>query len=94
MNNATEFNFHGWTLSEAIDALMAYDGGATDSGIRDNAMKTAVRDYLQSLDQDSFRRTLAYIARDMLTDDAIDRGYGLAEVVRLAEWIDEINVFQ
>jgi hypothetical protein len=88
----TEFRHGDWGLFDAIDALMAYDGGATDSGVSDEELRKAVREYLKSLSDDKRRRTLAKYARCLLSDTALADGYGVDDVVRFAEWLEEMGI--
>ena len=76
---------HGdWDLSDAIDALVAADAGAIDSGVRNPELKAAVVGYLLSLGEDDFRAVCARFARRYLSDTAIDAGYGLENLRRLS----------
>lgn len=43
------FNHKSWNLREAVDALFAYDMGATDSGIKDEDLKKEVEISLNTL---------------------------------------------
>ncbi len=87
-----EFNYQGWTLSKAIDALMAHDSGAIDSGVNDEAMRSAVIDYLGALGEAGRRKACAEFARGLLSDENIERGYGLEDVRNFMEWLDGIEV--
>jgi hypothetical protein len=81
------------SLASVIDALMAYDHGATDSGIYDPDLKAALKQYLDSLDDDAFRVKVADVARLMLTPERIAAGYGLGEVKGLIDWLsDELQI--
>lgn len=80
------------TLEKAIDALRAFDGGATDSGIQDEDAKAYVAKWLMDLMPYQRRETLAHLAREFLTDESIANGYGLADVISLAEWLESIGV--
>ncbi len=84
------FSFNGFTLFDAIDALMAYDVGACDSGTNDEAMREAVKGYLRSLSRDQLRRTCAFFARGYLTDKAIDEGHGVEDVAQFVGWLEEM----
>lgn len=86
------FSYKGWDLTAAVDALSAYDWGSTDSGVRDNEMKAAVRDYLLSLSPRVRIMACALIARDFLSADRIEKGYGLSEVRELIEWFEDLGV--
>lgn len=87
-----EFHYRGWKLFDAIDALLAYDGGAVDSGVCDEQMKSAVADYFASLDQSEFRIACARYARNLLTDESLAQGYGLDDVRNFVEWISGIGL--
>lgn len=84
-----DFEHNGRKLRRAIDALLAYDTGATDSGVSDPALKQAVRDYLKSLPEDQLRVKLGRYARTLLTNEALSLGYGLADVLEFVEWLRE-----
>lgn len=83
-----EFKHKGWHLHSALDAIYAYDMGATDSGVSDPELRAAVLRHLRGLSDDELRIVLAYVGRKMLAGDRIRAGYGLAEVVSFAAWID------
>jgi hypothetical protein len=67
---------------------MAYDVGAWDSGISDEAMREAVRAYLKGLSRDQLRRTCALFARGYLTDEAIAEGRGVEDVAQFVGWLE------
>lgn len=79
----------GMTLEDALDALMAYDHGATDSGVSDPRLKRKTLELLRSLGDGERRRALAVFARRYLTDEAIGRGCGLEDVRRAIDWLDD-----
>lgn len=80
-------------LSGALDGLYAYDTGATDSGIHDEDLRERCIAALQERQQpgaDQWRQWLARLVRDAyLSDEALARGYGLADALGFAEWLDE-----
>lgn len=82
-------------LSDAIDGLFAYDTGATDSGIHDEALRERVVAYLRSLGERAAMAKLATIGRELyLTDAKIAQGYGLEDAAELWRWFAwEMNVF-
>jgi len=80
-------DYKGWTLFEAIDALMAYDQGVTDSGVNDGLLREAVKQRLERMTEDEFRVACAKVASRYLTDEAISQGYGLAEVRSFIRWL-------
>jgi hypothetical protein len=89
----TTFNYKGWTLSDAMLALHAYDSGYTDSGTRDDLMLDSVVTYLRSLDENAFRVELSAIVRDaFLSDAAIAEGYGVEDVARFLEWLADCGI--
>lgn len=90
---STSFNYRGWTLFEAIDALIAYDQGAVDSGVADEDMRKAVRDHLESMDEGEFRTTCAEFVRSYYLDaQAVSRGYGLKDVKTFIEWLGSLDI--
>lgn len=73
-------------LFDALDGLMAYDLGATDSGIRDEGLRQRVIAHLSSLDPNGVRLTLG---------PYIDR-YGLQgeDRAEFESWIrDDMGIF-
>lgn len=75
-------------LLDAIDGLHAWDGGAVDSGIRDEALRQRVIDHVRALSADERRWLLSRAMRDLcLTDDRIDQGYGWEDALDLAHWM-------
>lgn len=80
-------------LYDALDGLMAYDGGATDSGIHDEALRQRVKDHLDGLpDRDALKLLSRYIRAYYLTDKAIDEGYGIESVAAFIRWMgDEMD---
>jgi hypothetical protein len=81
------FEYKGWDLFDAIDALKAFDDGVADSGVGDEDMRTAIVDHLHSLNPAERRKVCAEFARQLLTDEAIAEGYGLEDVLAFANWI-------
>jgi hypothetical protein len=93
LGSLTTFDYRGWSLFEAIDALVAYDQGAVDSGTHDEAMRKAVRDHLDSMDEEEFRTTCAeFVKRHYLGEDALSRGYGLKDVKAFIEWLARLGI--
>jgi hypothetical protein len=87
-----EFTHEQWSLHEAVDALMAYDVGATDSGVSDPELKQAVKEYLLNLDTADFNAVVSKFARKYLTDQMITAGYGLESVKEFIEWLDDMGI--
>jgi hypothetical protein len=86
------FTFEGWDLLDAIDALVAYDQGAHDSGVSDIDLRFAVVSHLRGLDEDAQRELVARYARRFLTEEAIVAGYGLRDVTKFVEWLSENGI--
>lgn len=84
--------FGNYTLTEALDGLMAYDQGCRSSGIHDEKLRQQVKEYLNGLDDTEFRLTVSKFARSYLTDEMLDRGYGLEDVVSLNSWLEEFLI--
>ncbi len=87
-----DFDYPGWTLFNAIDALMAFDIGATDSGVSDLDLKAAVVKHLNGLDDDERRKILDRFAARYFTDEAIEGGYGIGAVKELIDWLETVGV--
>jgi hypothetical protein len=87
-----DFSYQGWSLDAAIDALKAYDRGATDSGVHDDDMRTAVRQHLLILTDRGYRATVARMIREMVSEGRIEEGYGPEDVRALLDWIDELLI--
>jgi hypothetical protein len=87
------FDYRGWSLFEAIDALVAYDQGAVDSGVDDETMRKAVKDHLEAIDEEEFRTTCAeFVTKHYLGEAALRRGYGLKDVKAFIEWLARLGV--
>lgn len=91
-SGAREFHFKGWDLLDAIDALQSYDQGARDAGVFDLELRKAVVLHLNELDADLLRKVLAEYARCFLTDEAILAGYGLDDVCKFVEWLNDVDI--
>jgi hypothetical protein len=86
------FEYKGWKLFDAIDAIMAFDEGAVDSGVADDEMREAIIVFLKSLDRSERRRVCAEFARNLLTDESIAQGYSLEDVVSFMDWLSSLGV--
>ena len=74
-------------LFDAIDGLMAYDVGATDSGIKDDALKEEVKTYLHESDYAG-----EYILQFVHERLKPEGGCTIEDVVELLDWLrDELN---
>ncbi len=77
-------------IKDALDGLSAYDGGATDSGIHDEALRQRVKDLIQGLDEKKRRILIAQIIKEtFLTNSALEQGYGPEDVKDFLVWLDE-----
>lgn len=76
-------------LFDALDGLMAYDHGATDSGIHDENLRQQVNVYLAGLDRVTRNKLLTqFLMVYCLSDAKLAEGYGLADVKVLLDWLD------
>jgi hypothetical protein len=77
-------------LKDALDGLLAYHVGATDSGIHDERLRAEVQTYLSELPYNARRRLLAAITKDLyLSASALDNGYGPADVREFLNWLED-----
>ena len=75
-------------LWDALDGLLAYDLGATDSGIHDEALRARVRAQLEALPDDAFRLLISrYVRERMLSEEALTAGYGIEDVREFFTWM-------
>lgn len=75
-------------LWDALSALHAYDMGATDSGIHDERLRERVKETLRQMDPTVRLAFLARGIRDhMLSEEALQQGYGVADVEEFLEWV-------
>lgn len=86
------FNYNNWNFAEAIDALKAFDSGAFDSGVSDAGLRIALVQFFRSLPSETRRAMLARYARRLLTEEAIESGYGLDDIRCLIEWLLENGI--
>lgn len=74
----------------ALGEIFAYDLGCTDSGMNCNVLRNELKIILESIDENTLRIILSKYIRDtFLTDEAISQGYGIEDVKRFIEWLDE-----
>lgn len=78
-------------LRDVLDGLHAYDDGAADSGIRDEARRARCIAVLKDRRTGAEgRQWLARLVRDMwLTDEAIEQGYGLEDALGFIERLED-----
>ena len=83
-----------WTKADwdLLFGLHAYDDGAVDSGIRDEAGRARLIDGIRDAD-DAWQEELTRRARNQfMSDEAISEGYGIADLANFIEWIgDKMN---
>lgn len=69
------------------------DSFAFDTGcVHDNCilLHNELKEELSNMDEDTLRVTLSNFIRDcFLSDEAISQGYGIEDVKRFIEWLDE-----
>jgi hypothetical protein len=87
------FDYQGWDLLAAIDALIAHDSGAWNSGFSGPGMRTAVVRHLGRLDADELRMTCCQLMSKYLSDESIATGYGLEDAQHVADWFHELQIF-
>lgn len=76
-------------LHDALDGLMAYDLGATDSGIHDELLRKQVKRHLRGLNKNDFRITISRWMRGYLADEMLDQGYGIEDVRCAIDWLSD-----
>lgn len=80
-------------LLDALDGLYAYDGGAVDSGIKDERLRTRVKAHLLAIPYRERDILLGRIARELyLTDDALEQGSCLEGVEGFIRWLRDQGV--
>ena len=68
--------------------LFAYDSGATDSGIHDEALRAKCIGTLKGMGEDEFRLTMSRIVRDaFLSEEALSQGYGIEDTSEFIRWL-------
>ena len=78
-------------IYRALCDSFAYDTGCTDICDNSNLSHNELKEELTNMDEDNLRVTLSNFIRDyFLTDDAISQGYGIEDVKRFIEWLDEV----
>lgn len=86
------FDFGRWSIFDAIDAIMAQDLGATDSGVSFPDLRKALIGYLGTLNPNDFRVITGLFARRFLEKDSLEAGYGVADVVAFHEWLERLGL--
>lgn len=73
-----------------LGKIFAYDLGCTDSGVNCDLLRNQLKGTLENMDENTLRITLSkYIRDSFLTDEAISQGYGIEDVKKFIEWLDE-----
>lgn len=73
-------------LFNALDGLFAYDNGATDSGIKDDALKKEVSDYLKN--QCNGRTTYPDILVAFVNKHYSKPPYGPEDARAFRDWVE------
>jgi hypothetical protein len=80
-------------LRDALDGLFAYDTGAVDSGIHDEALRERCITELKSqigAHEVAPRLFLSRMIRDMwLSEEALAQGYGIEDVMSFVVWLGD-----
>lgn len=71
-------------LVDRIDAVMAYDFGASDSGIKDDEFKASLKD----------RNDIVELMTDLVRQYVLsDEGYTYEDVVQMVHWAEEQGIY-
>lgn len=77
-------------LAAALDGLMAHDVGATDSGIRDEALRKRVKAHLDGMPDGEMMAALSRYAREhFLAESALANGRSIADVAEFVRWLSD-----
>lgn len=77
-------------FSKAVEAMFAYDMGATDSGIHDEQLLASCVAYWRAIPESEKCQHEAVLVRELwLTDEKIAHGYGCEEVVEFLGWFQD-----
>ncbi len=90
-NAMTKFSYPGHTITTALADMLAHDSG--EAGREDGgnpALRAAVRQHLDSMDDDWHRRFCARFARAFLVETSIAGDYGIEDVVEFAGWLERL----
>ncbi|MBA3690227.1 MAG: hypothetical protein H0W82_02300 [Actinobacteria bacterium] len=81
-------------LHEALDGLSAYDMGAVDSGIHDEALRARAIEALHGMDETTCRLFLSrHIREHFLTEDQLAQRYGYEDVNAFFRWLGDYMDF-
>ena len=87
-------------LADALDGLMAYDGGSIDSGIHDENLRARCIAQLKVMDEEKVytytTKADAFLAEFIrercLSDEALRQGYGPEDAGQFLKWLgDEMD---
>lgn len=81
-------------LRDALEGLYAYDDGATDSGIHDEALRERCKKAIKAMpigEHELFPRLwLSRLIRDMwLSEESLEQGYGILDAMSFLRWLEE-----
>ncbi|MBU3153510.1 hypothetical protein [Clostridium estertheticum] len=77
-------------LTENLSELYAYDTGCTDSGVKNEELRSKMINCIRNSPEDEFRVFISiYVREKFLIPEAIKEGYGLEDVKNFIEWLDQ-----
>jgi hypothetical protein len=77
-------------LFDQLEGLFAYDEGALDSGVRDEALRAKLQREVAAMSPNELRLRLSVWVREhYLSDDALALGYGIEDAASFWKWIDD-----
>lgn len=76
----------------ALEAIHAYDEGATDSGVHDEELRTRCTEAIDAMTEPEFRVGIGRFCRDAyLTDENLNvdkqYAYGMEDAARFFNWV-------
>lgn len=76
-------------LLDEMEGFYAYDGGATDSGVKNDARRKEVAEKFDLLTDEDRRVGLSrWVAAAYLSDEGLSKGYGWEDALSFLRWID------
>jgi hypothetical protein len=76
-------------LFEQLEGIHAYDEGALDSGIHDEALRAKLQREVAAMTPNELRlRVSVWVREAYLSDDALSAGYGIEDAVSFWKWIE------
>lgn len=77
-------------LFDSLDGLYAYDCGCINSGIYDELLRYEIKEYLTSLDSNTFRIiTTEFVREYFVCEKAVKQGYGIEDIKSFIDWLDD-----